>query len=231
MPISDVRVSALFSRPWEAGHLPALLHPAALCYIWPVPTPEREARVSRVLSLRQPDLRVVLEGVTIAHNASAVMRTCDAAGVLHLDLISPNPELLRFNKAITTRADKWLEIGVHGTAAECFGPLKNAGFSIVATHLQDEAVPYTDIDYTRPVALVFGSEAAGISGDALAFADRVVRIPMLGMVQSLNLSVSVAVILYEALRQRAAKGLLGMPRLPAVELDRLRKQWLRLDEE
>jgi tRNA (guanosine-2'-O-)-methyltransferase len=196
-----------------------------------VPTPERTGKVERVLALRQPDLRVVLEGVTIAHNASAVIRTCDAAGVLHLDLICPNPELLRFNKAITTRADKWLEIGVHGTAAECFGPLKRYGMTIVATHLEKASVPYTDIDYTRPLALVFGSEAEGISAESLAFADRVVRIPMLGMVQSLNLSVSVAVVLYEALRQRAAKGFLEKPRLPVEELERLKKKWLRLTED
>ena len=195
-----------------------------------MPTPERTDRVEKVLSLRQPDLRVVLEGVTIAHNASAVIRTCDAAGILHLDLISPNPELLRFNEAITTRADKWLEITAHGSAAECFTPLKEAGFMIVATHLQKEAVPYTEIDYTQPLALVFGSESEGISAESLAFADKIVRIPMLGMVQSLNLSVSVAVILYEALRQRAANGFLDKARLPAAEFDRLKKKWLKLPE-
>ncbi len=195
-----------------------------------MPTPERIDKVNRVLSLRQPDLRVVLEGVTIAHNASAVIRTCDAAGVLYLDLISPNPELLRFNEAITTRADKWLEIGVHGTAAECLAPLKKEGFMIVATHLEAEALLYTEIDYTRPLALVFGSESGGISAESLAYADKVVRIPMLGMVQSLNLSVSVAVILYEALRQRGAQGLLEKSRLPGEEFERLRRQWLKLPE-
>jgi len=196
-----------------------------------MPTPERIAKVERVLAQRQADLRVVLEGVTIAHNASAVIRTCDAAGVLHLDLVSPNPELLRFNEAISTRADKWLEIAVHPTPAACLEPLKKAGFEIVATHLQRDAVPYTEVDLARPVALVFGSEAEGISEDCLTFADRVVRIPMLGMVQSLNLSVSVAVMLYEALRQRAAKGYVDKARLPADEYERLRKEWLRLGEE
>ena len=196
-----------------------------------MPTPERIEKVERVLSHRQADLRVVLEGVTIAHNASAVIRTCDAAGVLYLDLVAPNPELLRFNEAISTRADKWLEIAVHATPADCLEPLKKAGFEIVATHLERDAVPYTDIDFVKPVALVFGSEADGISEDCLAFADKVVRIPMLGMVQSLNLSVSVAVMLYEALRQRTMKGYAGASRLPAEEYARLRKDWLRLDEE
>ena len=191
-----------------------------------MPTPERIAKVERVLGSRQADLRVVLEGVTNAHNASAVMRTCDAAGVLRLDLIAPNPELLRPNKAISTRADKWLEIGVHASPEACLAPLRDAGFEIVATHLTKDAVPYTDVDFAKPVALVFGNESEGITGDSLAFADRVVRIPMLGMVQSLNLSVSVAVILYEALRQRAARGYREKARLPEAEFERLRKAWL-----
>jgi tRNA (guanosine-2'-O-)-methyltransferase len=196
-----------------------------------MPTPERIEKVDRVLSHRQADLRVVLEGVTIAHNASAVIRTCDAAGVLYLDLVAPNPELLRFNEAISTRADKWLEIAVHPTPEECLEPLKKAGFEIIATSLQRDAVPYTDVDFAKPVALVFGSEADGITEDCLAFADRIVRIPMLGMVQSLNLSVSVAIMLYEALRQRTLKGYAGASRLPAEEYARLRKEWLRIDAE
>jgi len=196
-----------------------------------MPTSERIEKVSRVLAHRQADLRVVLENVTNAHNASAVMRTCDAAGVLNLDLIAPNPELLRPNKAISTRADKWLEIAVHATPAACLEPLKKAGYEILATHLRKDSVPYTDIDFARPVVLVFGSESEGISDQALAFADKVVRIPMLGMVQSLNLSVSVAVILYEALRQRTARGYAERSRLPAAALERFNAKWLGLDEE
>ena len=195
-----------------------------------MPTPERIEKVERVLSHRQADLRVVLEGVTIAHNASAVIRTCDAAGILYLDLIAPNPELLRFNEAISTRADKWLEIAVHPAPAACLEPLKKAGYEIVATHLGRDAVPYSDVDFAKPVALVFGSEAEGISDDCLAYADKVVRIPMLGMVQSLNLSVSVAIMLYEALRQRATKGYADKSRLPSGEFERLRKQWLNIAE-
>ena len=196
-----------------------------------MPTPERIAKVERVLAHRQADLRVVLEGVTLAHNASAVMRTCDAAGVLHLELIRPNAEALRPNKAISTRADKWLEIAVHATPADCLKPLKAAGYEILATHLRPDAVPYTEIDFARPVAIVFGSEAEGITEECLALADRAVRIPMFGMVQSLNLSVSVGIMLHEALRQREAKGYLDRAKLPPGELERLRKNWLNVTEE
>jgi tRNA (guanosine-2'-O-)-methyltransferase len=196
-----------------------------------MPTSERIEKVNRVLAHRQADLRVVLENVTLAHNASAVMRTCDAVGVLNLDLIGPNPEVLRPNKAISTRADKWLEIGVHPSPASCLEPLKKAGYEILATHLRKDSVLYTEVDFCKPVALVFGSEAEGISDQALAFADKIIRIPMLGMVQSLNLSVSVAIILYEALRQRAAHGYLEKAKLSAAELNRLQAKWLGLSEE
>ncbi len=190
-------------------------------------TDKRIARIEGVLSRRQPDLRVVLEGVTIAHNACAVIRTCDAAGILYLDLIAPNPELLRFNEAITTRTEKWLEIGVHASAQECLSGLKARGFTIVATRLADDAVPYTEVDYGGPTALVFGSESDGISDEALAFADRVIRIPMVGMVQSLNLSVSVAVVLYEAFRQRQALGRFETSRLSPADFEALKDKWLR----
>ena len=183
-----------------------------------------------MLDNRQPDLRVVLEGVAIAHNASAVMRTCDAAGVLRLDLISPNPALIAFNEAISTRADRWLDITTHASTAACLSQLKKEGLVIVATRLGERARPYTELDYIRPLALVFGSESAGISDEALAFADEVIQIPMVGMVRSLNLSVAVAVVLYEAFKQREAEGFYGARRLPEADYDRLLKKWLKLDE-
>jgi len=195
-----------------------------------MPTDNRIARVRRVLDSRQPDLRVVLEGVAIAHNASAVMRTCDAAGILHLDLISPNPALVAFNEAISTRADRWLEITTHASTAACLSQLKKAGLGIVATRVSERARPYTELDYTRPLALVFGSESLGISDEALAFADEVIQIPMVGMVRSLNLSVAVAIVLYEAFKQRSAKRFYQERRLPEAEFDRLFKKWLKQDE-
>ncbi|MBN1939486.1 MAG: hypothetical protein JW843_07860, partial [Candidatus Aminicenantes bacterium] len=81
-------------------------------------TPERLARVNRVLGFRQPDLRVVLEEITNAHNANAALRTCDAAGILHVHIIQSGSEPLPINGAVTTRADKWLEIHHHRSTAE-----------------------------------------------------------------------------------------------------------------
>ncbi|MBN2207264.1 MAG: hypothetical protein JW742_07655 [Candidatus Aminicenantes bacterium] len=191
-----------------------------------MPTDRRIRRVTAVLDRRQPDLRVVLEGVAIAHNASAVLRTCDAAGVLDVDIISPHPDVLVFNKAITTRADKWVRVRVHAGAADCLSRLRAEGYLIAATHLGEDAVPYREIDYTRPIALVFGSESDGVSAEALALSDLRIRIPMVGMVQSLNLSVSVGIVLYEAFYQRQVKGLYAKRRLPPDRYDTLFKDWL-----
>jgi tRNA (guanosine-2'-O-)-methyltransferase len=191
-----------------------------------VPTPQRIERVRRILSLRQPDLRVVLEGVAIAHNASAVIRTCDAAGVLHLDLVSPNPDLLGINKAISTRAEKWVDVHIHDSIRTCLLGLKEKGFKVAVTHLADDAVSYTDPDYTQPLAIVFGSESEGVSQEALELADLRIQIPMLGMVQSLNLSVSVGVILYEAMRQRRARGFYDRRRLGDAEFETYLQKWL-----
>ena len=196
-----------------------------------MPTPQRIERIKRLLALRQPDLRVVLEGVAIAHNASAVIRTCDAAGILHLDMVSPNPDLLGINKAISTRAEKWVDVHIYGSIGGCLLPLREKGFKVAVTHLDKTAIPYTDLDYTQPLAVVFGSEAEGVSQEALELADLRVQIPMLGMVQSLNLSVSVGIILYEAMKQRRARGFYDRRRLGDEDFQTYLRKWLSAGRE
>ncbi len=191
-----------------------------------MPTKERIEKVKRVLSLRHPDLRVVLEEVKNIHNASAVVRTCDAAGILYVDIISAIQEPFPVNEAISTRAEKWLDFRYYTSTKECLSTLKENGFKITATHLKEKAIPYTDLDYAQPMAIIFGNEAEGISDEALSLADYIVRIPMVGMVQSLNLSVSVGIILYEAMKQRLEKGYYDRRRLPDEEFKRFVKNWL-----
>ncbi|MFQ6070984.1 MAG: TrmH family RNA methyltransferase [Candidatus Aminicenantales bacterium] len=191
-----------------------------------MPTKRRIEKIKKVLSLRQPDLRVVLEEVVNTHNASAVARTCDAAGILYVDIISSTNEPFPVNKAISTRAEKWLKFTTYTSPSECFTFLKKKGFVIAATHLGDDAVPYTEVDYTQPLAVVFGNEAEGVSAETLHFADQRIKIPMLGMVQSLNVSVSVGIILYEAMKQRKEKGYYRKKRLSDKEFEELFTAWL-----
>jgi tRNA (guanosine-2'-O-)-methyltransferase len=200
-----------------------------VCYSLYVPTEERIQKVKQILSLRQPDLRVVLEEVTNTHNASAVVRTCDAAGILYLDIISSAGEPFPVNEAISTRAEKWLHFSNFASTEECLTHLKKSGFKIAATYLGEKSIPYTAIDYTQPLAVVFGNESEGISEDARNMADFVIKIPMIGMAQSLNLSVSAGIILYEAMKQRKDKGFYKKKRLSPEEFKTQMKTWLGLD--
>jgi tRNA (guanosine-2'-O-)-methyltransferase len=193
-----------------------------------MPTKERIKKAKQVLSLRQPDLRVALEEVTNTHNASAVVRTCDAAGIMHVEIISASGEPFPVNRAISTRAEKWLRFNYYSSTSECLKHLKDEGFTIAATHLGEEAVPYTSLDYTKPTVIVFGNESEGISEEALKLSDHVIKIPMVGMVQSLNLSVSVGIILYEAMKQRQDKGYYANSRFSSDEFQSFLNQWLKL---
>ena len=195
-----------------------------------MPTKERIEKVKRVLSHRQPDLRVVLEEVKNTHNASAVVRTCDAAGILNLDIISASGEPFPVNEAISTRAEKWLQFHYHKSSTDCLTQLKAEGFKIVATHLSKDSLSYMDLDYTQPLAVIFGNEAEGISEEALGVSDYKIRIPMVGMAQSLNLSVSVGIILYEAMKQRKEKGYYKKRRLPSNEFKTFTDRWLGLSK-
>jgi tRNA (guanosine-2'-O-)-methyltransferase len=195
-----------------------------------VPTKERAEKVKRILSFRQPDLRVVLEEVKNTHNASAVVRTCDAAGILNVDIISASEEPFPVNEAISTRAEKWLQFHFYTSTTDCLTQLKKKGFKIVATHLSKDSLSYLDLDYTQPLAVVFGNEAEGISEEALGIADYKIRIPMVGMAQSLNLSVSVGIILYEAMKQRQEKGYYKKRRLPLKDFKAFTDKWLGLSK-
>jgi len=191
-----------------------------------MPTKQRIEKVRRILSLRQPDLRVVLEEVKNTHNASAVVRTCDAAGILNVDIISSGGEPFPLNEAISTRAEKWIQFRFYTSATECLNKLKKQGYKIAGTSLAEDSIPYNSLDYTQPLAVVFGNESEGISEEALSFSDYRIKIPMLGMVQSLNLSVSVGIILYEAMRQRLEKGFYKKRRLASKEFEKYMQKWL-----
>jgi len=191
-----------------------------------MPTDERINKGKRVLNGRKADLRIVFEEVKNTHNASAVVRTCDAAGVQYLDVITSEGDPFPVNEAISTRAEKWLQFNYYSSTSECLLSLKDKGFTILATSLGENTAHYTEMDYTQPVAIVFGNEAEGISQEAKDLSDHIICIPMVGMVQSLNLSVSVGIILYEALRQRKASPSYQIEGLSRKEFDRFYTTWL-----
>ena len=195
---------------------------------WPR-TERRQERVEGVLARRQPDLTVVLEDVHDPHNVSAVLRSCDAVGVLgvHLIYTLEEPPVGAFARTTSASAAKWVECHRHDSIEACYAALRNEGFLVLATAVEPGSVDLYEVDLSRPTALVFGNEMRGVSDRARDLADGRIAIPMLGMVQSLNISVACAVVLYEALRQRRAAGHYERPKLAPDVLKTLGKEWLR----
>lgn len=190
-------------------------------------TPERKAKIRRVLNHRQPDLTVVLENVHDPHNISAVMRTCDAVGIQELYIL--NTKIARhekFGKKSSASAAGWLTIHEFDNVEACAQALKQRYAKLYATHLDTEAASLYQLNLTEPAALVFGNEHSGVSEECLQYCDGNFIIPQVGMIHSLNISVACAVTLYEAFRQREQKGFYtGEARLPAREWNHLADKW------
>lgn len=187
----------------------------------------RSERIKGVLARRQPDLTVVIENVHDPHNVSAILRSCDAVGIMQVELLYTVEKFPRIGKKSSSSANKWLDRRKHTSVEECFTTLRNEGFAIFATHLGDSSKSLYELDLTKRVALVFGNEHRGVSDEAAAHADGNFEIPMLGMIQSLNVSVACAVALFEALRQRLANNSLKNPKLTERELDALHNDWIK----
>lgn len=186
--------------------------------------PERFATLKKVLDQRQPDLTVVMDGVHKPHNFNAIIRTCDAVGVFEAHYI---PVTERYRELTNTGkgSEKYVYAHRHETFTDIAQPLKKQGYQLLAAHLSDEAVDFREIDFTRPTALVMGAELEGLHPETAKRVDQHVIIPMQGMVESLNVSVACAIMLYEAQRQRLAAGLYDQPRLAPEVYDKTLFEW------
>lgn len=169
-------------------------------------TLKRYARIREMLARRQPDLTVCMEQVHKPHNVSAIIRTADAVGVHEVHAVWPE-NLMRIMASSAAGSNSWVQVKTHRTIADAVGHLKGQGMQVLATHLSEKSVDFRDIDYTRPTCILMGQEKTGITQEALDLADQDIIIPMIGMVQSLNVSVASALILYEAQRQRQNAGM------------------------
>lgn len=188
-------------------------------------TPERVARLDEVLARRQPDLTVFAENLHKPKNFSAMVRNCDAVGINEMH-VSPGENSLRTHWKTSQGAEKWVYIRTHNSTEDSCKYLKSKGFQLVAAHLSDEAINFRNVDYTQATALVMGSELFGVSDETLSYVDQQINIPMMGVTQSLNVSVACAIVLYEAQRQRQLAGMYDRCRLDDETLARQRFEWL-----
>ncbi|MGB5529310.1 MAG: TrmH family RNA methyltransferase [Ignavibacteriaceae bacterium] len=190
-------------------------------------TERRIEKINWVLSKRQPSLHVVFENIHDPHNVSAIFRTCDAAGVPKVSLVYNIEKFPKIGKKSSASAYKWIEKEKYKTVDECFKQLKKEKFEIYAASLNSDSKSLYDLEFTKKTAIVFGNEHRGLSDEAEELADERFYIPMYGMVQSLNVSVSAAITIYEALRQRNLKGLYEKSELSSKELKKLINEWAK----
>lgn len=175
-------------------------------------TPERHERIKQMLDKRQPDLTVCMEGVHKSHNLAAVVRTCDAIGVSDVHAVWKS-EQMRVSGGSAAGSQNWIDVHNYTTTEDAIAELKKQNMQVLVTNLSPTAVDFREVDYTKPTAIILGQEKFGASQTALDMADQDIIIPMVGMVQSLNVSVACSVVLYEAQRQRQLAGLYDSPRL------------------
>ena len=189
-------------------------------------TPEREARLKNVLDKRQDDLTVVLENVFDPHNISAVMRTCDAVGIQDVHVLNTKiGKHKKWGTRSSSSAASWLTVHQYADASACFAELRKKNPLILTTHLSFSAVSLFEIDFTKPVALVFGNEHDGVSEEIRSLADGNFIIPQVGMIRSLNISVACAVCLYEAFRQKQAVLHYDKIKMPDAAYEALWNEW------
>jgi tRNA (guanosine-2'-O-)-methyltransferase len=188
-------------------------------------TPDRREKLEGVLARRQPDLTILAESLHKPRNFSAVIRSCDAVGIHEVNVV-PGEFHPRRHWRTSSGTEKWMGVRTHESIEAASKALKSRGFTLVAAHLSDDACDFREVDYTKPTALVLGTELFGVSARALKCVDQQIRIPMQGMSQSLNVSVAAALVLYEAQRQRQDAGMYDENRLDEETYNRLRFEWL-----
>ena len=187
-------------------------------------TPERYEKLKAILNARQPDLTVLMEDVHKPRNFAAILRSCDAVGVLETHAVAPDG--IPFNRPkAAAGSTRWVKMRRHQNIEDGVKYLREQGMRIIAAHPAENALDFRSYDYTQPTAIIMGSELNGLSDEALELTDDVVVIPMQGMVQSLNVSVSAALILFEAQRQRQVAGLYDKRKIDQDTYDRLMFEW------
>jgi len=156
---------------------------------------------------RQQDLALYLYKVSNPHNLSAIIRTAEAVGIPDIYFTMAEGLPFEISSSVTMGAHKWINLHEIKDPEKFLDEMKEKGYNLVATALREDAIPFRNYDFTQKTLIIMGNESKGLDDWVIEKADYTIIIPMYGMVQSLNVSVATAVILYEALRQREEKGL------------------------
>ena len=174
-----------------------------LDYLETIITKERKQRFIEVLQYRSKHFTIAVEDVFQLHNTSAVMRSCEVFGIQELNVIEQRFGK-RIDKQIAMGAQKWVDIIRHKNSLECIASLRSKGYQIIATSPHNDSTFLEDFDISRPSAIFFGTEKEGLSEEVLKNADGFLKIPMVGFTESLNISVSAAIIIQNLMQRLRA---------------------------
>ena len=167
-----------------------------LTYLEGFITENRKEGFLRVLKNRTKHFTIAMEDVFQLHNTSAVMRSCEVFGIQELNVIEQ-----KFGKSIDKEiamgAEKWVDINRFSSIQDCITNLKGKGYQIIATTPHNDSCLLHEFDITKPSALFFGTERNGLSDEVMQQADGFLKIPMVGYTESLNISVSAAIIIQD----------------------------------
>ena len=159
-------------------------------------TPERKARFDAVLPHRTKHFTVATEDVYQLHNTSAVIRSCDVFGIQEVHIVEERNSK-RIDREIAMGSQKWVDLQRFHSVADCIQNLKGNGYQIVATTPHENDQVLADFDINKKSCFFFGRETEGLSQEVLDAADCFLKIPMVGFTESLNISVSAAIILQD----------------------------------
>ena len=187
-------------------------------------TDNRKAKFLKVLATRTNHFTVAIEDVFQLHNTSAVMRSCEVFGIQQLNVVEE-----KFGKSIDKEiamgAQKWVDVNRFESISNCIENLKSKGYQIIATTPHEHDCLLDDFDISKPSALFFGTERDGLSQEVLQQADGFLKIPMVGFTESLNISVSAAIII-QNLMSRLHKSDMAW-QLSEAEILEKRLEWSR----
>lgn len=159
-------------------------------------TEERKERFLEVLKNRTKFLTVAIEDVYQMHNTSAIIRSCDVFGIQEVHVVEDRFSK-RLDKNIAVGAEQWVDVYKYQSTGECVSRLKDQGYQIMATTPHDDSLLLPDFFPKKKTALFFGTEKEGLSEEVMQQADGFLKIPMVGFSESLNVSVSAAIIIQE----------------------------------
>lgn len=188
-------------------------------------TERRKERIRQVLARRQKDFTLVMDNIWDPHNVSAVLRSCDAFGVLGVHLYYTTSEWPDLGKKSSASAKKWIQRTPQHDGPAMIADFRKQGYQVVRTGFSETAKPLTAFNFTGPTAVILSNEHRGTAPELAELVPDELYIPMQGMVQSFNVSVAAALILYEAFSQRDEKGMYDVPGLTEEEREALFREW------